>query len=255
MELDVVAVVPATTDTILLSLLVLGVALVHLLPDELPSISIVSRRSILSAAGGISIVYAFLHLFPELDTRRATLDGVDIVGTTLTAQHIYLLVFVGIALFYGLERIAAISRTDEFTREFGSGTDEPVFWIHIGGFVIYNAFIGYVLVQGETGTENTVLFAFAMAFHLFGNDEAMEQHHRELYNRFGRWILAASVVVGAAIAVVYTLGDAAFTILLGFLTGGVIFNAIKDELPRTRESRFWAFAVGSVVYAAILLAL
>ncbi|WP_342664382.1 hypothetical protein [Natronococcus occultus] len=110
-------------------------------------------------------------------------------------------------------------------------------------------------MQGETGTESTALFAVAMALHLFGNDAAMEYHHREAYQRVGRWVLAAAVVLGAGLGAAYTIGDAAFTILLGLLTGGIVFNAIKDELPRTQESRFWAFAVGSVGYAALLLLL
>ncbi|ELY51185.1 hypothetical protein [Natronolimnohabitans innermongolicus] len=237
------------------ALLVCVVALVHLLPETLPISSGVSRRSLLSLAGGISTVYAFLHLFPELETRRGALETTEpALGSTLV-QHGYALVFLGLALFYGLERVATISRSHEFDHELGSLADEPVFWIHVSSFAVYNAFIGYVLVAGETGTESTALFAVAMAFHLLGNDEAMSQHHRESYQRLGRWVLAAAVFVGAAVGVVYALSDVAFTALLGLLTGGVVFNAIKDELPRTEKSRFWAFAAGSGVYAVVLLAL
>ncbi len=32
-------------------------------------------------------------------------------------------------------------------------------------------------------------------------------------------------------------------------------NVLKEELPEERKSRFWAFALGAVLYAAILLAL
>ncbi|MFU8866563.1 hypothetical protein [Natronococcus sp.] len=242
-------------DSLLVSVLVVAVALVHLLPDELPVSSGRSRHSLLSAAGGVSIVYAFLHLFPELDGRRESLEGVDVLVGSLAGHHIYGLAFVGLALFYGLERLAAISRSHEFERDLGPFADEPVFWIHVGGFAVYNAFIGYVLVQGETGTESATLFAVAMALHLFGNDAAMEQHHRDVYRRIGRWVLAAAVLLGAGAGAVYALGDATLTILLGLLTGGIVFNAIKDELPRTQESRFWAFAVGAGGYGSILLLL
>jgi hypothetical protein len=242
-------------DSILVPVLVVAVALVHLLPDELPVSSRLSRHSLLSAAGGVSIVYAFLHLFPELDHRREALEGVDLVVASLAGHHIYGLAFVGLALFYGLERLAAVSRSHEFKHDLGPFADEPVFWIHVGGFAVYNAFIGYVLVRGETGAESATLFAVAMALHLFGNDAAMEQHHRKAYRRIGRWVLAAAVLLGAGLGAVYTLGDAAFTLLLGLLTGAIVFNAIKDELPRTQESRFWAFALGAVGYAAVLLLL
>jgi hypothetical protein len=32
-------------------------------------------------------------------------------------------------------------------------------------------------------------------------------------------------------------------------------NVLKEELPEERKSRFWAFALGAVLYAGILLML
>ena len=240
-----------SSEPILLAILVLAVALVHLLPAELPLPDRLSRHSLLSAAGGVSLAYAFLHLFPELDARRAALDGIELLGISFATQHAYAVVFIGLALFYGLERLAAVARSHEVT----TLGDAPVFWVHVGGFAVYNAFIGYVLVRGETGTENTVLFAFAMAVHLLGNDEALDRHHPELYEATGRWVLVVAVLAGALFGVVYAIGEGTFTVLLGLLTGGIVFNAIKDELPQRQESRFWAFAAGALVYAAVLLVL
>ena len=122
------ALVPATVDdSLLVVVLVLAVAAVHLLPDELPVSSGLSRHSLLSTAGGVSVVYAFLHLFPELDERRESLEGIDVLVGTLAAHHIYALAFVGLALFYGLERLATLSKAHEFEHERPPFTDEPVF--------------------------------------------------------------------------------------------------------------------------------
>ena len=33
-----------------------------------------------------------------------------------------------------------------------------------------------------------------------------------------------------------------------------MLNVLKEELPRERESRFWAFALGAALYSALLLA-
>ncbi|RQG88915.1 hypothetical protein EA462_11005 [Natrarchaeobius halalkaliphilus] len=242
-------------ETVLVAVLVALVTVAHLLPDEL-SVSVgLSRHDLLSLTGGVSIVYAFLHLLPELDERQEALEGVPVLVWSLASHHVYAVAFVGLALFYGLERLARMSRSYGVERELGSVGEEPVFWIHVGGFAVYNAFIGYALVQGETGTDNVALFGVAMALHLFGNDEAMQHHHRELYSRFGKWILAGAVVLGAAVGVGYTIDDVTVTTLLGLLTGGILFNSIKDELPRTRESRFWPFALGSGTYAVVLLLL
>ncbi|RQH03556.1 hypothetical protein EA472_02080 [Natrarchaeobius oligotrophus] len=246
---------PVDSETVLVAILVAAVTVVHLLPDELPDSAGLPRRYLLSLTGGVSIVYAFVHLFPELDERRDALEGVSVLVWSLAAHHVYAIAFVGLALFYGLERLATVSRDREVDRRLEPLSEDPIFWVHVGSFAVYNAFIGYALVRGETGADNVALFGVAMALHLFGNDEAMEQHHRELYARFGKWILAGSVVVGAAAGALYAIGDVAFATLLALLTGGIVFNAIKDELPRTRESRFWPFAAGSVGYGVLLLIL
>ena len=42
--------------------------------------------------------------------------------------------------------------------------------------------------------------------------------------------------------------------LSAFLAGGIVLNVLKEELPEQRESHFWAFALGTGLYAALLLA-
>ena len=42
--------------------------------------------------------------------------------------------------------------------------------------------------------------------------------------------------------------------MLAFIAGGVVLNAIKEELPRERRSRFGAFALAAGAYAALLIA-
>ena len=39
------------------------------------------------------------------------------------------------------------------------------------------------------------------------------------------------------------------------LSGGIVLNVLKEELPSERESRFWPFALGACGYAALLLTL
>ena len=81
-----------------------------------------------------------------------------------------------------------------------------------------------------------MLFAFALGVHFVVNDHGLREHHKDSYDRVGRWVLAAAVVV-----------------LFAFLAEGVVLNVLKEELPEERESRFWAFALGATLYAAILL--
>ncbi|AGB16931.1 hypothetical protein Halru_2346 [Halovivax ruber XH-70] len=250
----VVVVPSADPGSVLAGLFVLTVALAHLLPHQFPEAIERRRHGLLSLAGGVSIVYAFVHLFPEIDHRRETIEGLDLLGVTLVSEHIYLVAFVGLSLFYGLERLASTAGTTSRDRG-DSPPGATVFAAHVGGFSIYNAVIGYAIVRGETGAESVFLFTIAMALHLFGNDQAMHEHHPHLYARYGRFVLAAAVALGALIGAVVVFDPGVYTVALSLLTGGIVFNAIKNELPRTRDSRFWAFAVGAGIYGAILVSL
>ncbi|MFP4518366.1 MAG: hypothetical protein ACLFQ5_02820 [Oceanicaulis sp.] len=42
---------------------------------------------------------------------------------------------------------------------------------------------------------------------------------------------------------------------MAFLSGGVVLDTIKEELPKERESNVFAFPAGTLVYGALLLSL
>jgi zinc transporter ZupT len=92
-----------------------------------------------------------------------------------------------------------------------------------------------------------------MALHFVVNDNGLREHHREVYDRIGRWILAAAIIVGWVIGQGTEIHEAAIAVLFAFLAGGVILNVLKEELPDERQSKFWAFALGAAIYAALLV--
>ncbi|WP_290883701.1 hypothetical protein [Fischerella sp.] len=76
-----------------------------------------------------------------------------------------------------------------------------------------------------------------------------------VYDRIGRWILAAAIIIGWVLGSSTEIDQAAIAVLFAFLAGGVVLNVLKEELPEERESRFWAFVLGAAIYTALLLAL
>ena len=74
-----------------------------------------------------------------------------------------------------------------------------------------------------------------------------------LYDHAGRWVLAAAVVLGWGLNVFLRLPEIVPALLQSFLAGGILLNVLNEELPRERESRFWAFALGALIYGAVLL--
>ena len=238
---------------------VLAVALagVHLLVERMPFLRITPRRRWLSFAGGTSVAYVFVHIFPEMSEHQ-TVFG-EPAWRLLEDAHVYVLSLVGFCAFYGLER--AVQRFGGMAR--GLSHDETrrrievgVFSIHITAFALSYVLIGYLLVHRDVpGPANLILFALAMGLHFVVIDIGLTSHHRAIYHRYGRWALSGAVLLGWGLSWVGPLPPTALAALFAILAGGIILNAIKEELPGHRESRFWAFAVGALTFAGLLLAI
>ncbi|MEX0761184.1 MAG: hypothetical protein WD208_06585 [Dehalococcoidia bacterium] len=235
----------------------LGLALVHVLAGNLQSLQAVPRSQWLSAAGGVSVTYVFVHILPELGERQTHLEESGQLGflSGFAASHIYIVALAGLAVFYGLEHMARSSRRNR--RQGGPGEGSPpaaAFWIHIGSFGMYNALIGYLLVHREQpGIESFIFFAVAMGLHFMVNDFGLRDHFQSLYHDWGRWALAAGALAGFIVGTFTQVNDVVVAVLFGFLAGGIIVNVLKEELPDERRSRYRAFIAGAGVYAAVLL--
>lgn len=237
---------------LLTALIAVGMALAHLFSGKLLFLSGVPRSPWLSAAGGISVAYVFLHVLPELGERQGAIEEAGGLGLAFLEHHVYVMALAGLGLFYGLERAAKSARD----RDDGGSEGALVFWLHIASFSVYNALIGYLLLHRETpGLQSLLLYSFALTLHFVVNDYGLREDHKGAYDRIGRWILTAAIFVGWGIGLVSEIHETALAVLFAFLAGGIVLNTLKEELPKERESRFWAFALGGVAYATLLLAL
>ena len=241
--------------TALLALaLAAGLAGVHLFSGRLRFLGVSPRSRWLSAAGGVSVAYVFVHLLPDLAEEQETIREATGESFSFLEYHVYLVALVGLAVFYGLERAAKVSRGKERSAGREDSTAGGVFWLHTASFAVYNALIGYLLLHREDpGPRPLILFAFAMGVHFVVNDNGLRRDHKAAYDRRGRWLLAAAVIAGWTVGLSFEVSEAALAVLFGFLAGGVIMNVLKEELPEERESRFWAFALGAALYSVILL--
>lgn len=236
-------------------LLAVGLAAVHIFTSRLRFLDTIPRSRWLSIAGGASVAYVFIHIFPELSSGQKVVEQANNPVVNFLEHHVYLLALFSFALFYGLEKIAKLSRQENQQKGRGNSTSREVFWLHIFSFTIYNVLIGYLLLhREERGLFSLCLFFLAMALHFAVNDHGLREHHKSIYKHIGRWILAAAVLLGWVMGKATKIPEAAVAVLFAFLAGGIILNVLKEELPEERESRFWAFALGAAAYTAILLA-
>jgi hypothetical protein len=217
-------------------------ALLHFFAGRLKFLQGTPRSRWLSIAGGISVAYVVVHLLPEIAEYQEAIS--ETAAFASVERHAYVLVLLGLIVFYGVERWASAQRR-------GGGRPASATAFSFATYAIYNAIIGYLLVGREGGV---VLFAAALGVHFAVNDHSLREHHGAAYHRYGRWLLSASVLAGTAVAYAVDVPKAFLGVLIAVIGGGTILNVLKEELPEERESRFTAFLLGAVGYTALLLA-
>ncbi|TFZ01704.1 hypothetical protein EZ242_08920 [Ramlibacter rhizophilus] len=233
--------------------IVFAFALVHAYGGRLRFLSRTPRSVWLSVGGGVSVAYVFLHLLPDLQRSQQRLEQMLEIGGWLN-HHIYLMALAGLTLFYGLERLACRSRGGGVGIDEGQSTPQGVYTLHISAFAIYNFAVGVLLATREEGSlGELVLYGVALALHFLVNDYGLRNHHRARYQRHGRWLLAAAVVLGWLTGLFAPLPPLTVEVAVALLAGGIVMNVMKEELPGERESRFSAFLAGVVLYGALLV--
>jgi hypothetical protein len=110
-------------------LLAIALALVHLFAGKLRFLETTPRNIWLSFASGVSVAYVFVHILPELSQAQETITAE--VGKTLAflEHHVYLLALLGLAVFYGLECLAMVSRQRNQEAGKADVTEVEIFWL------------------------------------------------------------------------------------------------------------------------------
>jgi zinc transporter ZupT len=230
---------------------VLGLA--HLLSGRLRFLEGTPRSRWLSAAGGVSVAYVFVHLLPELVAAQQAVQERAAGVLPFLEDHVWLVALLGLALFYGVENHSLSSRHRRRAATGEDRTTSDAFWLSLGSFAVYNLLIGYLLVRGESDDIGTLaLFTLALGVHFVINDFGLREHHKAAYDRLGRWMLFVAVLGGWLVGVLTEISEAALGLVLAFIAGGVVLNVLKEELPGERSARFSAFALGAAFYAALL---
>ena len=234
----------------------LVLAAVHLQSGQLRFLEGIPRSRWLSAFAGVSVAYVFVHLLPELARGQQAIEGEGTEGRKagpildFLEHHVYLAALVGLAVFYGVEKHSLASRRG---RSGEDRTSDDAFWLSIGSFAVYNAIVGYLLLRGELEELSAlVLYTVALAVHFVINDFGLREHHKEAYERTGRWVIAAAVLVGWVLGVATEISERALALILAFIAGGVILNVLKEELPGERRAHFLPLVAGAALYTVLL---
>ncbi len=235
-------------------LLAVALAIVHVYIVRLPIFTVIPRYRWTSFAGGVSICFVFLEVFPELSHAKEKFESSDFSVLHQLDNQSHLIALIGLLVFYGLGSFALRAKSLEHSAHDKEVSLPSVFWIRISGFAILNVIFGYLLNDlSDHSLFDCILFFIAVALHFFITDENLREGHQSLYDKKGRWLLAAAIVLGAVVGQLVHLNETAIAIVWSFSAGSIILNVLMRELPEERETCFWSFCGGSAVYAALLL--
>ncbi|MEL6231362.1 MAG: hypothetical protein AAFR24_15730 [Cyanobacteria bacterium J06627_3] len=234
--------------------LAIGLALIHAFVSKLNIFSFIPEFRWMSFAGGVSIGYVFLEIFPELSHAQEAIEHSEISAVAYLENHVYLLSLLGLLVFYGLDILALKSRQHNSIKTNQDRTQHLVFWIHIAAFAVLNAIVGYLLQELTSHTLlRCLLFFAAIALHFFIIDHGLREHHRTPYDKYGRWLLTAAIMVGAIAGRSLHLNEVSILAVWSFLAGSIILNILKRELPDEKQSCFLSFMGGAALYTGLLM--
>lgn len=224
----------------LFSLLIL--AGVHFVANQARLVGWIWHGRFLSFACGITFAYVFVDLLPTLEKGQPILKKAFDPLIPYFDKHAYVASLLGVLFFYGLHTQSANS-----TRNY---------WLQMTGYLLFNLFVGASLADSTNpDIQPLALFTVAMGMHYFVNDHNMAVDEGPLYNNVSRWMLAAALFIGYAIGYGSHIPDAVVALTISFLSGGIILNALRYELPKREQVGYVFFLLGALIYTVIILGL
>jgi hypothetical protein len=215
------------------------------------------QRKVLSFGAGVTIAYVFVHLLPELEAAREVLGHNEArMGLPIPALRVYLGALVGFMSFYALRHVMEKAGRPAGSHEAHGGENRLLRSAHTGAFLVYVWLAGYLAVRSfEEGATPIILYAVALGLHFLALDFSLSREYGSWYDRSVRYVFALAPLAGWAVGFFVEFSPFFTAALLGFLSGGIILNALVTELPKEEDARPLAFLFGGALYTALLVIL
>lgn len=214
----------------------------------------IGLRRFISFSAGVGVAYVFVHLWPQVAHTQEIAER-EISWLEGHAMHyaLYLVALSGLVTVYILDRlIARAYEKEELTTP--NVTESALFWAHMGFFSLYNMMIGYLLTYQNQINTSLLIFFIAFALHFITNDWGLRHHHESVYDKYGRYILSISILIGYIIGQWTDFPEYFIGSVEAFVAGAMTLNVVKHELPSEREGNLEGFLTG-VISASFLFVL
>lgn len=256
-------------------LAVLALAALHMYCGRLGIIHREDHSPWLSFAGGVAVAYVFMFLLPKLSdwqtlivaqmATKSGASGLESVQELATrgkslkqflTYEVFAAALAGLVVFYGLERAVHWFRERQKEGKRAGGRAAGLFWVHITVFAAYNLLIGYMAVHHNLpGRFVLFLGVIALGLHFLGINHGLWKNYHEMFDRYGRWLLAGAILAGWLVGVFLYLDEQAYMGIYSFVGGAIIMNVFNEELPSGPQARFWPFFLGVTGYSLLWLSI
>lgn len=220
-------------------------SLVHLFANKANLLNFTAHSRFLSLGSGVAISYIFVDLLPKLSKNDSVVRGALGPIFPYFERHVYVMALLGFLLFFIVDRSQKLLEKQSV-----------YFLLSLSSYAFLNFLVGYAVVdKNNPEVKPLVLFTFAMTLHYFMNDYSLREAHGEQYDRFGKWILIASLCLGWMTGSYFQLSATAIALVSAFIGGGVIMNVTRHELPSDNPHSLGAFLLATGVYTLVLLSI
>ncbi|ADU30505.1 hypothetical protein [Evansella cellulosilytica] len=230
--------------------IIMGIAFIciHLFANDLLPSGRIQRLKWFSFSGGLAVSYVFVYVLPTLHKEQITVKK---YSDYLTMEsELYFVGLIGLLIFYGIQKVVRKAQKEGENKK-----ARTLFWMQILFFGLYNALVSYTVISHEVLGIQAVFYGLAVGMHFTAVAHDLWREYEDIYNRVGRYVLAAGILMGWIFGVNVSLPPVTETIIFAFISGAMILNVLKYELPPDEEAHFPTFAIGVISYTSITMSL
>lgn len=204
-----------------------------------------------SFSGGVAIAYVFLYMLPNLVEYNKPIGKLLVHNqwlTPFTELFIYIVALAGFIIYYGFDLLAERHKAQ-------AHDDGFVYALHVSLLCLYNFLITYTMsLRAMYSTTATCLFTIAMALRFVLTDRKFSRLYETRFNHVGRYLLSAALLIGWLLSVLFDPVNVLFSaFMISFLSGSVLLNVFRDDLPATELTDYAWFTAGASIITIILL--
>lgn len=233
-----------------LDVFIMGIAFIfiHLFANELIPSGRIQKLKWFSFSGGLAVSYVFVYVLPTLHKEQILVKK---YGDYFTMEsELYFIGLIGVLIFYGIQKVVRKAQRNHKTNK-----ARALFWLQILFFGFYNMLVAYTVISHDVLGVQAVFYGLAVGLHFVAVAHDLWREYADIYNKVGRYVLALGIIAGWIMGVLVKVSPLTESIIFAFISGAMILNVLKYELPPDDEAHFITFTIGVVSYTAITMSL